>query len=501
MPGIKEIQIGKRSVKFIQDPTGPELLAALKNSLTAELICLIFQSTWFIADSFSVLPSEFSRTLIDHRFVDGVPIEAGIRYTKDGRPCIKSNEDLINSPVLERYFYAGLLIHDSDAGPMRLTDLQECRQMRRNPFSQDFFPSYDTYGSILEDYEYNSSFLQVSASANIIEVETRAGILVRIYRNPTFTTLSNLLRISQGKSLRGVLTATGDLWFGDAYKILHEEMVEHVAPEENYVYMPKFYFNFINGQISVSHMSKELVDNKFMKKYFDAGLKIEIRINRERKLFTLDEYVDYLKEAVLSSNSSLVEAALSLQEQERLEDQESAEPKDSLPTPGPYDSEKSIKLVVVTPHDFLRLTTTGANNIAFLRNKVRDVPFADYKAGAHPTFNVKKYTCPWIMVDLNTNRIVAADGRHRAARQLNAGPEHSRLPVLVHCCRSQHYVDSGDTTSIFDTKEDAETYAQQLRSEGHKPTLGFKYVSLSKALIPNFVVGLHDKTLKLSLAN
>jgi len=100
---------------------------------------------------------------------------------------------------------------------------------------------------------------------------------------------------------------------------------------------------------------------------------------------------------------------------------------------------KSALLVAMTPILFLRLTTSSQTEVVELCNTIRDVPLKDYHSGSHATYNVNKYSVPWLNVELSTGKVRRFDGRHRAARMLNADKS-AEMPVMIHFVRSAYII-------------------------------------------------------------
>lgn len=77
-------------------------------------------------------------------------------------------------------------------------------------------------------------------------------------------------------------------------------------------------------------------------------------------------------------------------------------------------------IVVMRPKDFVRLTTENLKSY----HRIFDDEFAsldDYAAKKHPDYNPDMYNMPFLRIDYETGKVMAHEGRHRAAMVAKAG--------------------------------------------------------------------------------
>jgi len=286
-------------------------------------------------------------------------------------------------------------------------------------------------------------------SKSVEMIQTRYGTKAKIFRNMTWLSVLSLLQLAEDHELRGVELANGDIMLADASKIIHEDIVTGTSNDDPLT-IPTFYIKITeDGKPYLKNSAVKLINNPIMKNYFKRGLLIRARVAGKADYLTLEQYTKLDRPTELAASTF---------------DDTTPNP-DRILTP----QKESALLTVMHPEDFLKLSATEST-INKMKDTVKDVPLADYKSGKHPTYNVNKYSCPWLTVDSATGKVIESDGKHRATRTLLGNS--TKLPVLLHF--SKHYYsvswydkNTDETYSImFDSKDGADKQATDLEKNG-----------------------------------
>ncbi len=135
-------------------------------------------------------------------------------------------------------------------------------------------------------------------------------------------------------------------------------------------------------------------------------------------------------------------------------------------------------IVVMDPVDFI-LLTSSADEIDKIYSDKFAASVADYKSGAHPTYNMNNYFMPFLEVDFETGKVRAHEGRHRAAMVAKEGGK--RFPCAITFRESKVWICSYEKTKFIDGEFDYD-HSEREEKEFSAPEQAQQFVENLKRL-------------------